>query len=130
MKTLTKARQVNLNKFYFACLGYLDSIAVKQDQFIARICRVQPLENSNRDEVIWFNCIVKDSDNKLLLNDLYQKVKEGKNVEVSFLGVYAGAEEFQCCLTEEDPEHMLTLKAELSTISSYLIDGSDAINND
>ncbi len=129
MENININTQDNGRTFYIACSGYLDSVIDAEGFYIARICRVQPLQHSSRYETLWFNCRVKEAKDQLLLKSLLPIIKEGGNVELHFTGKYKGTVEFQCSLTDEDPDHFLTLDVELDHVISYLKTSSEGVSD-
>lgn len=119
MENLMKNQKIENRSFYFGTSGSLNELIEKEDECIAKICRVQKLDKHNGDELIWFNCRIKDETDRLILKELQSVVDDGVEIEIDFLGVYKGAEEFQCCLTEEDPHHILTLNVDFGKLLSH-----------
>ena len=119
MENLIENQKIGNRSFYFGTSGYLNDLIEKDGKQIAKICRVQQLEQATRGEFIWFNCRIADETEGRIIKELKTIVDQGVEVEIDFLGVYRGAEEFQCCLTEEDPHHILTLNVDLGKILSH-----------
>ena len=119
MKNLIENQKIGNRSLYFGTSGYLNDLVEKDGESIAKICRVQTLDKSNRDELIWFNCRITDDAERLVIRELKALVDNGAEIEVDFLGVYRGVEEFQCCLTNEDPHHILTLNVDFGKLLSH-----------
>lgn len=104
------------------CTGFLHKATQHDNHVIAEICYVKQLKNSPRHETIWFKCRVEGR----LAEDIVRlaaMVSDNCTVEIEFTASYSNTCFFQSGLTDEDPDHMIIITAELLTLHQANVSG-------
>lgn len=94
--------------------GYLDKVTVKGDKAIAEICCVDPtVDIANSDESLWVQGhIVSEAVKKTLLK-FNEVISVGGSVKLRFKARYQRVGFLHYCSSNDDPEQIVGLKAEL-----------------
>ncbi len=119
---------------HFLCLsgcGYLREVITEKCKVIARIKAITHygLRNKHGYDEVWINCEVTNIKQQARLYELWNSVRAGADVIVTFKSKYGAFINAHSGLTPEDPNNIVTLQGTLWLLEDSYVHGGSVGKN-